>query len=293
MIVEGGHAAVAQRQLELTYALLTGYAARHGTVDLVRQPVLAGHSLQLEHTLQVFLDALRVIFHGCELSGYLVVADYCLGGGAEHIGHCQVDGLAAILLAEYEPIVAGGASYYVEGGLFALRYGTYLFDVLGAQDETHAFLALVADYFLGRQGGVADGQRVDVDFATGVLHQLGEGVEVSAGAVVVDADAWVAFQGADHVADALLHLRVGTLHGVELDGVGILAGSYGGDGAATHADAVVVATHHHHAHVGLRLAFQGVVGRGVADAACKHDDLVVGQQAVLLRVLKSEYGTAD
>ena len=42
-IVEGYHTAVAQRQLNLALALLTGYFARHRAVHLVGQPVLAGY----------------------------------------------------------------------------------------------------------------------------------------------------------------------------------------------------------------------------------------------------------
>ena len=68
---------------------------------------------------------------------------------------------------------------------------------------------------------------------------------MSASAVVVDAhDRVVALlaDGADHVEDTLLHLRVGTLYRIKLDTATVLARSNRADGTATHTDAVVVAT---------------------------------------------------
>ncbi len=55
-IVEGDDTTVAQRQLDLTLTLLTGNLTRHRAVDLIRQPVLTSHSLQLEHAVEVFVD---------------------------------------------------------------------------------------------------------------------------------------------------------------------------------------------------------------------------------------------
>ena len=45
-IVEGYDAAVRERQLQLALALLTCHLTRHGAIDFVRQPVLAGHCLE-------------------------------------------------------------------------------------------------------------------------------------------------------------------------------------------------------------------------------------------------------
>ena len=55
-VVKGHHAAVAQRQLYLALTLLTGNLTRYGAVNLVGEPVFAGYSLQLEHTVQIFGD---------------------------------------------------------------------------------------------------------------------------------------------------------------------------------------------------------------------------------------------
>ena len=112
---------------------------------------------------------------------------------------------------------------------------------------------------------------------------------MSAGAVVVDADAGVVFhlgEGTHHVADAFLHLGVGALHGVELYGIVIFAGLYGGYGAAAHTDAVVVAAHYHYFHSGFGLTLDGVFQRAGTYAAGQHDNLVIGQDAVVFLMLE-------
>ena len=61
--------------------------------------------------------------------------------------------------------------------------------------------------------------------------------------MVVDAhDRIVALlaDGADHVEDTLLHLRVGSLYRIKLYTATVLARSDRADGTATHTDAVVV-----------------------------------------------------
>ena len=66
---------------------------------------------------------------------------------------------------------------------------------------------------------------------------------MSASTVVVDAHDWVVAllaDGADHVENTLLHLRVGTLYRIKLYTATVLARSDRADGTATHTDAVVV-----------------------------------------------------
>ncbi len=155
-------------------------------------------------------------------------------------------------------------------------------------DQAHALLALVAHNLAVREGLVAHGQGVHVDVAARLLHKLREAVEVPAGAVVVDGDDGVGValdQGAYGVQDALLHLRVGALDGVELNLVAIFAGVDARDGAAAHADAVVVAAEQDHVLAFRGGLLEGVAPLGEAHAAGHHDDLVVGQRAPALLVL--------
>ena len=54
-VVESHHTTVRQWQLYLALCLLAGHLARHRAVDLVGQPVLAGHSLELQDAVEVFV----------------------------------------------------------------------------------------------------------------------------------------------------------------------------------------------------------------------------------------------
>ena len=94
------------------------------------------------------------------------------------------------------------------------------FSTLGIDAPTHALLALVGNDFLGRERGVADGQCRHVDAAAAFLHEFREAVHVACRTVVVDRHHGIHLllaKGADEVVGTLLHLGVGTLHGVELD----------------------------------------------------------------------------
>ena len=62
-------------------------------------------------------------------------------------------------------------------------------------------------------------------------------------AVVVDGNDRVVVrfgQGPDHVCGTLLHLRVGSLHGIQLDTRGIATRVNRRNGSATHTNAVIV-----------------------------------------------------
>ncbi len=180
----------------------------------------------------------------------------------------------------------------------ALPFG-YLSDVVNiflVDEEAHAFLALVGDDFLAGKRLVADGEFRHVDNAAAVLNEFGEAVDVSGGAVVVDADNGVDVllaEGSYEVVGAFLHFRVGALHGIQFDAIGVSSGINGGDGAAAEADAVVVATYDNNFVALLGLLLEAVALGAVTDAAGEHYDLVVGIFLVALLVLESEYRAAD
>ena len=98
-----------------------------------------------------------------------------------------------------------------------------------------------------------------------------------------------------HVVGTLLHLRVGTLHCIELDGTGILTSVDRRNGATTHTDAVVVATDEDNLLAWLWLTLERIAQVAVTHTAGKHDHLV---ETILdwlrwLTVLESEERTAD
>ena len=117
-------------------------------------------------------------------------------------------------------------------------------------------------------------------------------------------------QGTHEVVSTFLHLRVGTLHGIELHGCAVTAGVYRRDGAAPETDAIVVTTDNDDVFAFLRLFLQAVAFLAVAHAAGEHDDLVVavdliGSLDVLLAafndggiacrglIFEGEHGTSD
>ena len=295
-VVEGHHAAVGERQLEGSLTLLAGYLARHRAVYLVGEPVFAGHSLYLEHAVQVLVYLVLCIGHILIVAHHGVVAHHGLGRVAEHMCHIEVERLLAVSLHEGEVGVARGLADHVERGTLALGYLAHVVQMLLVDKQAHALLALVGDNLLGAQRLVADGQAGHVDTAATLLHQLGEAVEMACRTVVVDAHHGVGillYQCAHQIVGTLLHLGVGTLHGVELYAVRVAACIYRRYRATAQTDAVVVATYHHDLVAFLRLLLQAVALLAVAHASSEHDDLVVAQLLVALIVLESEQRTGD
>ena len=294
--VECNHTAVAQRQLNLALALLAGNLTRYRAVYLVGEPVFAGYGLELEHTLYILVELSLVVSYIFVRLGNRVVGHHRAGCLAEHVVHGQVDGFHPVGLTEYEAVVAGRLAHYVEGGALAVGYLTDAVNIFFVDDDTHALLTLVTYDFLGREGGVAHRELVHVDDTTRLLHKFREGVEVTAGTVVVDGDdgVLVGFRhGTYHVRYTFLHFGVGPLYGIQLDGIGILSRLDRRNGAATHTDAVVVATHHHDLLAGNGGTFQGVAHVGETHTAGQHDYLVEGELLAVLGMLEGEQRAAD
>ena len=143
---------------------------------------------------------------------------------AEHLRHVEVERTYAVGLHKGKVSVAGGFAYHVHRGALALGNLAYVLQVFFLDEQTHAFLALVGNDFLGREGGVADGQFAHVDESAAFLNQLGEAVDVTGRTVVVDGhyrvDVFFA-EGAHQVVGTFLHFGVGALYGVQLDAAGV------------------------------------------------------------------------
>ncbi len=90
-----------------------------------------------------------------------------------------------------------------------------------------------------------------------------------------------------------MHFGIGTLHGVKFDSIGILAGLHRRNGSATHADAVVVATHDHDFFAGYRCAFDSIFLCRKTYTAGKHDNFVVGIHAPVFVVFECKQRTTD
>ena len=156
------------------------------------------------------------------MSFHRVVAHDGLRRVAEHLSHVKIEGLYAITLLEREMGIASGLAHHVHRRTLTLGNTTHMLNVLLVDEQTHPFLTLVGDDLLRRQGLVADGQLGHVDLAATLLDQLGETVQVACRTVVVDGDDGVDIlltERTHEVVGTLLHLRVGTLDGVQFNAV--------------------------------------------------------------------------
>ena len=95
------------------------------------------------------------------------------------------------------------------------------------------------------------------------------------------------------VVGTLLHLRVGTLHGVELYAVAVTSCVYRRHRATTKTDTVVVTADNDNLVALLRFFLQAVALCAIANTTCKHDYLVVGIFLVVLLMFESEQRTCD
>ena len=113
-VVEGYDATIGKRQLQHALALLASHLARHRTVHLVGQPVLAGNRLEAKHVIDILLDIRNLSFDRSIVMLDGRIAHDGLRGVSEHIGQSQVDGLHAVGLHEGEAHVVGSLTDHVE-----------------------------------------------------------------------------------------------------------------------------------------------------------------------------------
>ena len=169
--------------------------------------------------------------------------------------------------------------------------------MLFVDKQSHALLAFVGNDFLGRESLVANRQLRHVNLSTTLFNKFRQAVYMTCRTVVVDTYHRIVVFLAEcpyEVVCALLHLRVGSLHGVELDAVAVSSGVHRRYRAAAESDAVVVATDHHYLVALLRLFLQAVALGAVTHTSCKHYHLVVCIFCVaLLLMFESEHRTAD
>ncbi len=296
VIVESHDAAVRQRKLNLALALLAGNAARYRAVNLIGQPVLAGHGFERQHVAHIFVEFRRVGLHRLVLLDYGAILHHGLGCVAKHVGHGKVDGAHAVFLLKHKTVVVRSLAYHIQRSALAVSDSFYIFNVFFIHYHAHALLALVAHDFFRRESRVANRKRSYRDMAAGGLNQLRQSVEVTACAMVMYRDYRVHVilgKGAYHVRHTLLHLRVGALHGVQLNRVVVFAGLYRRHRAAAHADAIVVATHQHDFLAGSGFALYGIFLGRETNAAGKHYHLVVGIELAVLVMLESKHRTAN
>ena len=215
---------------------------------------------------------------------------------AEHLCNIEVERAYAITLLKSEVSITRGLADNIERSALALGNGTNVIKMLFLDEQSHAFLTLVGNDFLAGEGGVADGQLGHVDESATILDQLAEAVDMTCRAMVVYAHDGVHLffaQGAHEVIGTLLHLRVGTLYGIEFDTAAVATRVNAGDRASTETDAVVVTAHDHNLVAFGGSALQAIALGAVAHSASQHDNFVVAILFAILLVFEGEHGAGD
>ena len=119
---------------------------------------------------------------------------------------------------------------------------------------------------------------------------------MASGSVVVNRDDGI-FLGFGHrpndVGYSFLHFRIGSLYGVQLDGIVVLSGFYRWDCSSTHTDTIVVTTHYHYFFPGYGRAFKCVAHVGESYTAGEHNDFVESKFFTVFGMLECEQGAAD
>ena len=147
-IVEGYDTAVGEWQLDFALALLTSNLTRHGTVHLVGQPVLASHSLQLKHLLQVFIYLVERIRHVLVLAHHGLILHICLWRMSKHLTHFQVERTHTISLFESEMCITRCLTHHIQWSTLTLSNLAHMLNVLFLNEQAHALLTFVGNDFL-------------------------------------------------------------------------------------------------------------------------------------------------
>ena len=116
--------------------------------------------------------------------------------------------------------ITGGLTDHIERSTLTLGNLAHMVDMFFLNEQSHTLLALVGDDFLRREGLVADRQLGHVDRTTTFLNQLRQAVHMTGRTMVVDGNHWIHIfltQRTNEVVGAFLHLRVGTLNGIQLN----------------------------------------------------------------------------
>ncbi len=95
--------------------------------------------------------------------------------------------------------------------------------------------------------------------------------------------------GADHIGYPLLHLRIGSLYGIEFYGIGKLTCCNRRDRRASHAYSIIVSPHDDDLITFGRIIFLAVLTSGKSYTASLHDHFIVAMRLVSFFMLKGQY----
>ena len=125
--------------------------------------------------------------------------------------------------------IASSLTNDIQRSTLALSNLTYMFYMFLVDEQSHTLLTLIGDYLFSRKGLVTDRQLGHINLAAALLNKLRQAIEVTSRSVVVDRDNRVRvflYQRTHKIVSTLLHLRVGTLYGIQLNTIAITSGIY-------------------------------------------------------------------
>ena len=291
-IIKSHHSAVRERELQLSLTLLACHLSCDRTVHLVGEPVLARYSFQSEHLTHLAFDIIGGVWHVGILALHSMVTHDGLGRVSKHLAYFQVKWAYPISLFEGKVGISCGFTHHIEWCTLTLCYLAHMIDMMFIDEQSHALLTLVGNDFLSRQSVVAYGELIHVDESSTVLHQLTQTVDMPSTSVVVNAHHGIGLfftERAYQIVGSLLHLRIGSLYGIEFYATAVSSGLHTGYRTATQSDAVVVSAYHHHLVALLRSSFQAVTTCAVSHSSCQHHHFVIGILLIAFLVFEGEY----
>ena len=139
-IIQGYNTTVREWQLNLTLTLLAGNFTCDRAVNLIGQPVLAGHSFQLKHALEVFLHLIYTIRNILIFALNGLICHDCLWRMTEHLSHVQVEWLDTIALDKREVGIACGLTDNIHRCTLTLSNLLHVVEMLLVNEQAHALL---------------------------------------------------------------------------------------------------------------------------------------------------------
>ena len=224
--------------------MLTSHTTCNRTVNFTCQPILTSNSLKLQNLLDIFFNFIFTIFNIGEMFSFGFILHHCFRGISEHIRHLQINGfLSGSGIFKHETMISRGLPDHVHRSPFPISHTLQGLHVLCFHYEAHPFLGFIShDLFVGKCR-ITDRQFLQVNQSTCFLHQLGQAVQMSSCPVVVNRNnrVYIALgHRPDGVTYPSLHFRIGTLHRIQLNSVGIYSRIHGRNGTTTHSDAIII-----------------------------------------------------
>ncbi len=281
-VAHRGDGAVGHRHLPRAHHLVARAHPAHGAVADGHEEGLVRDRRQPQHAVGRLAQIDGGDIEGGGRAGQpLHVAVHARRLAEEHLER-HVDGVVREeRVLDHEPAVHARDADHRVGAALALAEAVELVDPVLGNREHVALLRFVGPDLHGRHARLLDVHlaKLDVRADAAGMGQLGQRVRQPARAHVVDGEDRVRLShlpaGVDDFLAAALEFRVGALHGIEVERLGVGAARHRGGRAAAHPDEEAGAAELHEDGLRVERLLRDVLRREVAQPAREHDGLVV------------------